>query len=269
MIRRVLMSSGHHLLRAFGRRTPNPYAPVTELTKKYGQYGKYFDDPEDALIKYDDKWDKHKKIIPFDFGEFDTTSPMLAMEHFIAENATLAGNIEVWNGASIWYGCVLKAERTLIRIGAQTNIQDNTVIHEAFHRLAPDHDGSTIVGHNVTVGHSCQLRGCTIEDFCLVGVNSILQEGSYMERMSELGANSVLQSDQRIPSGELWAGNPARYIRHLTAAELRYLEEHYMDYYQYSLLHKDQFYLPNPQHVLAEARNLPIGYVRRLGGSLE
>ncbi len=77
------------------------------------------------------------------------------------------------------------------------------MITEALNPLGPDHDGSTIIGHYVTVGHKCLLRACTIEDECLVGMGSVLEEGSYMEHKSMLGAGSVLMKGARVASGEV------------------------------------------------------------------
>jgi gamma-carbonic anhydrase len=149
----------------------------------------------------------------------------------------------------------------LIRIGSWTNIQDRTVITEAFQPLHEDHDGSTIVGHWVTVGHGCQLRACTIEDECIVGMNSILSEGSYMEKNTILGAGSVLMPGVRVPSGELWAGNPARFIRKLTSAEIEAIVESAENYYRVSLEHSEEYFLPvGTAYQEAEKRGIPVGF---------
>jgi len=93
---------------------------------------------------------KHRQQVSL--GPADEATPKVAPNAYVAPCATLAGNVEVWDQSSIWYGCVIRADVRLIRIGARTNIQDRTVITEAHHPLHADHDGSTIVGHNVTVG---------------------------------------------------------------------------------------------------------------------
>jgi carbonic anhydrase/acetyltransferase-like protein (isoleucine patch superfamily) len=129
-----------------------------------------------------------------------------------------------------------------------TNIQDETVITDAESPLDEIHDGSTIVGNYVTIGktlllnllsiqffqnligHRCILKGCTVEDECLVGMGSVLEEGSYMETRSMLAAGSVLTKGSRIPSGELWRGIPAKYYRHLRDEEIEGFQlgaEHY------------------------------------------
>jgi len=258
MLRRVL---GTCLTRTAKpkRLTPNMYAPiVSKLVEKYGKYSEYFETPGDPLKKYDDKADKHKTQITFDF---DTTShfrPHLAPELFIAPNATIAGNVELWARTSVWYGAVIKGDHNLVRIGQCSNIQDNTVIHEAFNSLAPDHDGSTIVGHYCTIGHGCYLSGCTIEDQCLVGSRSVLTEGAYMEFQSQLGAGSVLSG--RVPSGQLWAGNPAKYIRDLTIEEKARFREDALTYLRLARTHKGEFYLDSTLYEDAEKEGLDFQF---------
>merc|ERR1711974_473432 len=126
--------------------------------------------------------------------------------------------------------------------GANSNVQDRTVITESIKPLSSDHDGSTIVGHFVTIGHSCFLRACTIEDECLVGMKSILCEGSYMERFSILGAGSVLMPHQRVPTGELWLGNPAKYVRDLNEAEKHFIRYLAMKYVLHGEEHNEELY---------------------------
>jgi len=147
-----------------------------------------------------------------------------------------------------FYGATLRGDRHLVRVGFFSNVQENTVIEEAHEQLAPDHDGSTIVGHFVTVGHSCVLRGCTIEGDCIVGMGSKLLEGSYMEKGSQLGAFSVLQRGQRVPAGQLWAGNPARMIRDLTGDEIAQARHLAETYYRLSLAHREPIALSGTQY---------------------
>jgi len=212
--------------------------------------------------KYKDKWDKHKMLINFEYG--GKYHPKIFNEAFVAPSATLSGNVEVFDSASVWYGCVIKGDIQLVRIGCFANVQEGTIISESLNPLAPDHDGSTIVGHYVTVGHHCNLRGCTIEDNSVVGACSVLLEGSYMEENSQLAENSVLHKNQRVPSGELWGGNPAAKIRDLTEDETQNLIEIARDHYRYALLHRMQFYLPSSVYIEAEKKRLPIGFSRTL-----
>eukprot|EP01118_Nematostelium_gracile_P007161 TRINITY_DN2317_c0_g1_i1.p1 TRINITY_DN2317_c0_g1~~TRINITY_DN2317_c0_g1_i1.p1 ORF type:complete len:205 (-),score=45.60 TRINITY_DN2317_c0_g1_i1:24-638(-) len=148
----------------------------------------------------------HRTLVPL--GSYrdpvgKSRKPKLAHRVCLAEDATLSGNVEVWEFANIWHGVTIRGDVNLVRIGAWTNIQDNCTISEAPGPLHEDHDGSTIVGHFVTVGHDCHLRACTIEDYCQVGMGSVLEEDSYMESKSILGANSVLTSGSRVPTGQV------------------------------------------------------------------
>jgi len=158
--------------------------------------------------------------------------PVVGFNAYVFPTATVVGRVEIHNEASIWYNCIIKAQSNSIKIGGRTNIQDGTVIVESPTALGLDHDGSTIIGHRVTVGHNCVLHATTIEDRCLVGMGSVLEDGSYMETMSMLGAGSVLKSGSRVKSNQLWVGNPAKYVRDLSGMEVLSIDNsarHYAD----------------------------------------
>jgi len=159
-------------------------------------------------------------------------APVIAVNALVMPTATIVGRVEIFNDTSIWYNCIIKAHTNAIKIGGRTNIQDGTVIVESPEPLGLDHDGSTVVGHHVTVGHNCVLHACTVEDRCLIGMGSVLENDSYMETMSMLGAGSILKSGSRVKTNQLWVGNPARYVRDLTGMEVLSIENsarHYVD----------------------------------------
>jgi len=207
--------------------------------------------------KFIDKYDRHRQRVPLEEG-YDPK--VFHPSAFVAPSATLVGNVEVHEGASVWYHCVVKADVFLVRIGPHANVQDGTVISEAFGPLSPDHDGSTIIGHYVTVGHGCILRACTIEEHCLVGMGCILEEGSYMEVNSILAAGSVLRRNQRIPSGQLWAGNPAKFFRDVTIDDLPYLAKTADKYIALAGIHNEEFFLPNHCYLDAEKQGIKVGW---------
>jgi len=214
---------------------------------------------------YKDNYCKHRMRINLDGRAIatplkDRLSTSVSNLSYVAPSATIAGNVELWDYSSVWYGCVITADVNLIRIGAFTNIQDNTTIHEAQGPLSSVHDGSTVIGHNVTVGHSCHLTACTIEDECLVGMGSILLEGSYMETHSMLGAGSVLTRGARVPSGELWVGSPATFARHLTTAEIANFKKHARKYGEVARTHKLQFMPHGTQYIEAEKLGYEVGW---------
>jgi len=218
-----------------------------------------------ANTLYKDQYDKHRTLIDLEGTSIASNiKPRLTTEiantSFIAPSATVAGNVELWDNSSIWYGCIVKADVNLIRIGVFTNIQDNTVISEAKEPLSDLHDGSTIIGHHVTIGHGCHLTACTIEDECLVGMGSILQEGSYMEKFSMLGAGSVLPKGARVQTGELWVGNPAKFFRYLTDEEVHSFRKQARAYYETAHTHDDQFLPHGTLYIEAEKQGIKVGW---------
>jgi len=241
------------------RRTPNPFNHITDNYKKYGKYSYLFDEVEDPLRKYDDKLDKHQKHV-MDTYWADRKAPLYSENTtWVAPSSTLSGVVMVGNYSSVWYGCVLRADTKLIRIGLYTNIQDNTIIHDNIKPINYDHDGSTIIGSNVTIGHSCRIRAATIEPYCLVGSQSVLMEGAYMESGSHLGAGSVLFPDQRIPQGQLWAGSPAKFVRQLTDDEIDATRELADYYWRLASRHQEEFYPNELLHYEAQKQGVEIG----------
>lgn len=238
---------------------------VVSVTREAARYKRSGVERINIAHQYTDKYSKHRMRINLDGRAIatplkDRLSTSVSNLSYVAPSATVAGNVEVWDYSSVWYGCVIKADVNLVRIGAFTNVQDNTTISEALEPLSAVHDGSTVLGHHVTVGHSCHLTACTVEDECLVGMGSILQEGSYMETHSMLGAGSVLERGARVPSGELWVGSPAKFARHLTAAEIANFRTHARKYAELAGQHKDQFLPHGTQYIEAEKEGHEIGW---------
>jgi len=182
--------------------------------------------------------------------------------NFVAPSATIVGNVELWEHASVWYNAVIRGDSNLVRIGIRTNIQDGTVITPSPVALDLTHDGSTIIGHRVTVGHNCKLHACTVEDACHIGMGSILMDGSYMCAQSMLGARTVLYPGTKVPSGQLWCGNPGKYVRDLTEEEKEWIEHASLHYVKTANRHKDEFYLENPMELYLQAQRngIKVGY---------
>ena len=195
------------------------------------------DDPKDLFC-----WNRTE--VPIFKGDDICNSPHYDNSAFIAASSTLVGNVEIFQHSSVWYGCVLRAENSLIRIAAHSNIQDNTIITESSSRLGPDHDGSVIIGSYVTIGHACLLRACTIHDNVLIGMKSIIDEEATIESNSIVAAGSVVTKNTVIPSGELWAGNPARFLRKLTDHEIHNIRSLAERYSQYMIEHKELLDIP-------------------------
>ncbi len=143
---------------------------------------------------------------------FNGHSPLVAPGVFIAPTATVIGDVQIADGASVWWGCVLRGDEQGIRIGADTNVQDLALIHTS--RGGPD----ATVGSRVTIGHGAIIHGCTIQDDVLVGMGAIVLDEVVVESGALIAAGAVVSPGKRVPAGEVWAGCPARRIGHVTDA---------------------------------------------------
>lgn len=152
--------------------------------------------------------------------------PKIHESVFIAPSASVIGDVEIGADSNIWYNCVLRGDVNDIKIGARTNIQDGTVIH-----VTTDFSG-TYVGDDVTVGHLALLHACRIENFGFVGMQACVMDGAVVESHAMLAAGALLTPHKRVPSGQLWAGRPAKYMRDLSQEELDYIKwsaPHYVE----------------------------------------
>ncbi len=153
--------------------------------------------------------------------------PKIDSSAFIANNAIVSGDTIISKNSSIWYGCTIRGDVSHIRIGENTNIQDNCVIHVT----RPNHvanktgdDGApTIIGNNVTIGHGAIIHACTIHDNAFIGMGSIAMDQAIIEEYGMLAAGAVLTPSKVVKSGQLWVGNPAKYYRDLTQEEKDYI----------------------------------------------
>ncbi len=154
--------------------------------------------------------------------------PTVDKSAFVAHNAIISGDTVIGKNSSIWYGCVIRGDVACIRIGDNTNIQDNTVIHvtRANHvaNKTGDEGGPTLIGSNVTVGHGAIIHACVIEDNTFIGMGSIVMDLARVEEFSMLAAGAVLTPGKVVKRGQLWVGNPAKYFRDLTQKEIEYIK---------------------------------------------
>lgn len=152
--------------------------------------------------------------------------PRIADDAFIAPGAVLVGDVHIGAAASIWFGCILRADVQTIRIGARSNLQDGSIVHVSRQGLP------TEVGEDVTVGHGCILHACTLEDRAFVGMRATLLDGSRVCGDAMLAAGALLTPGKCVPSGQLWAGQPARFVRDLRPDEqagFRERAHHYVE----------------------------------------
>lgn len=149
---------------------------------------------------------------------------------FVAEDATILGNVECGKDSSVWYKAVLRADINAIRIGAGSNVQDGVVIHVT--RKFP-----TVVGERVSIGHKAVLHGCTVGSGCLIGMNAVLLDGCSVGKDSLVAAGSVLSPGKAYPDNSLIIGSPAKVKRVLTEAEHAELKDNAIRYVEYARAH--------------------------------
>jgi len=140
-------------------------------------------------------------------------TPLIGRDVFIAPTAVIIGDVAVGDGASIWYGAVIRGDQAGITIGKNTNIQDNAVLHT-------DLASPLAVGDNVTIGHSAVVHGCTIEDDCLIGIGSIVLNDAVVKKSSVVASGSVVRQRQVVGPRHLVAGVPAVVKRELTETDI-------------------------------------------------
>ena len=143
--------------------------------------------------------------------------PTIGQNAFIADNAAVVGDIHIGDECGIWFNVSMRGDVHEIRIGNRTNIQDNAVVH------VTQNVSGTYIGNEVTVGHGAIVHACTIGDQCLIGMGAIVLDEAKMETRSMLAAGALLTPGKVVPSGQLWGGSPARYMRDLTEEELAFL----------------------------------------------
>jgi carbonic anhydrase/acetyltransferase-like protein (isoleucine patch superfamily) len=140
-------------------------------------------------------------------------TPKIDPTAFVAENATIVGNVEIGPRSGIWYNVVLRGDVHEIRIGAETNVQDGAVIHCTYKKFG------TYIGARVTIGHLALLHGCTIEDGGFVGMKACVMDGAVVESGAVVAAGALVPPGKRVKAGEVWAGSPAKMLRPVSADE--------------------------------------------------
>ena len=152
--------------------------------------------------------------------------PKIDKTAYVAPNAAVIGNVEIGADTSIWFGVSIRGDVHEIRIGARTNIQDNSVVH-----VTQDKFGCYI-GSDITIGHGAIIHACTLQDGSFVGMGAIVMDGAVIETGGMLAAGAMLTPGKRIPGGELWAGSPAKFLRKLSKEEVANFSNsvaHYME----------------------------------------
>ncbi|RWR93625.1 gamma carbonic anhydrase 1, mitochondrial-like protein [Cinnamomum micranthum f. kanehirae] len=156
-------------------------------------------------------------------------APVVDKDAFVAPSASIIGDVQVGRGSSIWYGCVLRGDVNNISVGSGTNIQDNSLVHVAKSNLS----GKIL---NWT-GHSAVLHGCTVEDEAFVGMGATLLDGVIVEKHAMVAAGALVRQNAKIPTGEVWGGNPAKFLRKLTEEERAFISQSATNYTNLAQIH--------------------------------
>ena len=165
---------------------------------------------------------------------FRTILPTIAPDAFIAEGAVVIGDVHIGSESNVWYGCVIRGDVNSIRIGDRTNIQDGTVIH------VTRKTGPTLIGSNVTIGHSVLLHACTLEDECFIGMHATVMDGAVVESGAWVAAGALVTPGKRVPKGQVWAGNPAKFMRDMKQEETAFIPVSSNNYVELAREYRDE-----------------------------
>ena len=160
------------------------------------------------------------------------TVPQLHETAWVADSATVIGNVRLDEGASVWYGAVVRGDNELITVGRGSNVQDGSVLHT-------DHGFPLTLGEGVTVGHQVTLHGCSIGDGSLVGIQAVVLNGARIGRNCLVGAGALVTEGKEFPDNSLIMGSPAKVVRELTPEQTQRLRQSAQNYIANAARHRD------------------------------
>jgi carbonic anhydrase/acetyltransferase-like protein (isoleucine patch superfamily) len=157
--------------------------------------------------------------------QLDEHSPQLAEGAWVADSAEVMGQVRIGARASVWFNTVVRADNALIDIGAETNIQDGTVLH-------CDPGKPLHIGQGVTVGHNVMLHGCTVGDHSLIGIGAVVLNEAVIGKNCLVGAGALVTEGKTFPDGSMILGSPAKAVRQLTPEQIEGLQRIAQGYVQ-------------------------------------
>ncbi len=140
-------------------------------------------------------------------------TPSVDADAWVAPDANVIGNVVLEAGSSVWFGCTLRGDNELIKVGTGSNVQENCVFHT-------DPGCPLTIGENCTIGHKVMLHGCTIRDNSLVGMGATILNGAKIGKNCLIGAGALITENKVIPDGSLVMGVPGKVVRELDAAAI-------------------------------------------------
>ncbi|MFM7566442.1 MAG: gamma carbonic anhydrase family protein [Flavobacteriales bacterium] len=155
-------------------------------------------------------------------------APAFGTNCYVAENATVVGDVIMGNECSVWFNAVVRGDVNAIRIGNQVNIQDGAVLHCTFEKT------TLTIGNSVSIGHNALVHGCTIEDHVLIGMGAIVMDNCYIESNCIVAAGAVVLEGTKIEAWSVYAGVPAKKVKELSPAlfsgEVERISKNYVRY---------------------------------------
>lgn len=160
--------------------------------------------------------------------------PKVAASAYVDPSAQVIGNVEIGERSSVWPNVTIRGDVNYIRIGEESNVQDNSVIHVE-HDIYP-----TLIADRVTVGHSVTLHGCVIEDDCLIGIGAIVLNGAKVGAGSVIAAGALVPERMQIPPGSMVMGVPAKITRQVRPDEAERFRENAQNYVRYRQTYREE-----------------------------
>ncbi|MBP6565577.1 MAG: gamma carbonic anhydrase family protein [Saprospiraceae bacterium] len=155
-------------------------------------------------------------------------SPEIGKDCYIAENATIVGDVILGDQCSVWFNAVIRGDVHYIKIGNKVNIQDGAIIHCTYQKHP------TVIGNNVSIGHNAIVHGCTIHDNVLIGMGAIVMDNCVVESNSIIAAGAVVTQNTHVEAGTIYAGVPAKKVkdisRDLISGEIDRIANNYIMY---------------------------------------
>jgi len=155
-------------------------------------------------------------------------SPTFDQSCWIAPNATIVGDVTLGKHCTVWFNAVVRGDVNKISIGNYSNIQDGAVIHCTYQKTA------TTIGNYVSIAHNAIVHGCTIEDHVLIGMGAIVMDNAYIESGSIIAAGAIVTQGTRVPKGTIYAGNPAKFLKEVSAEASEVFMRTAMNYVSYA-----------------------------------
>ena len=160
--------------------------------------------------------------------------PRIAASAYIDQSAQVIGDVEIGERSSVWPLVTIRGDVNYIRIGDESNVQDNSVLHV-------EHDAwPTILGNRVTIGHSVTLHGCVVDDDCLVGIGAIILNGAKIGKGSVVAAGALVPEGMQVPPGSMVMGMPAKVKRELRPDEVERFRENAQNYVRYREIYREE-----------------------------